>query len=146
MQLKAITASLLRSWSFELLDAPGSYLPDYTKMVVQPKHPCRVRYRQRHDVPAAAAVGTATIETTATENVTVVLDRGLCQGHAVCVSEAPELFHLEESAHVVTLLRDESPAELRAKVELAVKHCPTRALSLKKRGQAPFSREREKGA
>jgi sterol 14-demethylase len=141
MQLKAITASLLRGWSFELLDAPSSYQPDYTKMVVQPRHPCRVRYRRRRDVPAAAAAADArtTTEASKAEPVEIVLDRGLCQGHAVCVSEAPELFRLEPGARVVTLLRDAAPPELRAKLELAAKHCPTRALSLKKRGQAPFS-------
>ncbi|HET9064039.1 MAG TPA: cytochrome P450 [Candidatus Binatia bacterium] len=146
MQLKAITASLLRSWSFELVDAPGSYQPDYPKMVVQPKHPCRVRYRRRHDVPAAAVARVTTAAASADEAVSIALDRGLCQGHGVCVSEAPELFHLEKGANVVNVLRDEAPPELRAKVELAAKHCPTRALSLRKRGQAPFSRDREKGA
>jgi len=146
MQLKAITASLLRSWSFELLDAPGSYLPDYTKMVVQPKHPCRVRYRRRRDISAATGMRKTTMVASVAESVEIVLDRGLCQGHAVCVSEAPALFRLEEGARVVTLLRPEAAPELRAKVELAVKHCPTRALSLKKRGQAPFSHAGEKGA
>jgi sterol 14-demethylase len=138
MQLKAITARLLRAWSFELLDAPSSYQPDYTKMVVQPKHPCRVRYRRRRDVPAANVVVQETVAQSAAEAVTIVLDRSLCQGHAVCVSEAPELFHLATGARVVTLLNDEAPTELRARVELAVKHGPTRALSTQKRGQTPF--------
>lgn len=141
MQLKAITASLLRSWSFELLDAPGSYLPDYTKMVVQPKHPCRVRYRRRRDVPASAVAAKTATEASDAEPVAIVLDRGLCQGHAVCVSEAPELFRLQAGARVATVLRDDVPPELRAKVDLAVKHCPTRALSLRKRGQTPFSHQ-----
>ena len=34
---------------------------------------------------------------------------------------------------VVTLLATEAPLELRKKVELAVKHCPTRALSLREK-------------
>jgi sterol 14-demethylase len=63
----------------------------------------------------------------------VRVDRGLCQGHAVCVSEAPELFSLEAGAKSVALVRDDVPAELRAKLELAVKHCPTHALSLEER-------------
>jgi sterol 14-demethylase len=58
------------------------------------------------------------------------LDRDLCQGHAVCVSEAPELFRLNEGEHVVTLLASEAVADLRKKVALAVKHCPTRALAI----------------
>ena len=55
MQLKAITARLLHRWSFELVDPPQSYEHDYTKMVVQPKHPCRVRYRRRQAATKAAA-------------------------------------------------------------------------------------------
>ena len=65
--------------------------------------------------------------------VTIHLDRDLCQGHAVCVSEAPELFRLGQGEHTVTLLADEAPAELRKKVDLAVKHCPTRALSVREK-------------
>jgi sterol 14-demethylase len=129
MQLKAITASLLRGWSFELSAPPAAYVPDYTKMVVQPKHPCMVRYHRRRDIPAAAIKATATT-IAASGPVTIHLDRDLCQGHAVCVSEAPELFRLEQGEHVVTLLASEAPAELRNKVNLAVKHCPTRALSI----------------
>jgi sterol 14-demethylase len=129
MQLKAITASLLRDWSFELVDAPASYEHDYTKMVVQPKHPCRVRYRKRSDAPAVTTARTRSASTTRGA-VRIRLDANLCQGHAVCVSEAPELFRLEDGARRVTLLATDAPAELRAKVELAVKHCPTRALSI----------------
>jgi len=62
--------------------------------------------------------------------VAIHLDRDLCQGHAVCVSEAPELFRLKDGDTVATLLAADAPAELRKKVELAVKHCPTRALSI----------------
>src|SRR4029453_1425724 len=89
MQLKAITMSLLRRWTFELTQPPASYDHDYTKMVVQPKQPCGVRYRRREarTVTRAAANGAAA---TCTGAVRVRLDAGLCQGHAVCMSEAPE--------------------------------------------------------
>ena len=82
MQLKAITASLLRGWSFELLDAPGSYQPDYTKMVVQPKHPCRVRYRRRGaDRAAAVARASSTIVmASATSTSQVVLPTAAAAG------------------------------------------------------------------
>ena len=131
MQLKAITARLIRSWNFELVSPHPSYVPDYTKMVVQPQHPCLVRYRRRTDIPAAAAVGSATARPKGEGPVTIHLDLDLCQGHAVCVSEAPELFRLGPGDKVATLLSAEAPAELRKKVELAVKHCPTRALSIR---------------
>jgi ferredoxin len=57
----------------------------------------------------------------------IVVDRDLCQGHAVCESEAPEVFSVPKDGTVEVL--DPSPAEdLRAKVEAAVKYCPTHAL------------------
>lgn len=129
MQLKAITANLLRSWSFELLDPVDSYVDDYTKMVVQPKRPCRVRYRRRAAASAAAAArGVSAASGTAAVRVRV--DRMLCQGHAACVSEAPEVFRLDADGRKVSLVLEEAAPELRAKVEAAVKYCPTRALSI----------------
>ncbi len=131
MQLKAITARLVHRWDFALVDPPASYEHDYTKMVVQPQHPCRVRYQQRR-ATAVNAAGRGATATAGTGAVRITLDRALCQGHAVCVSEAPELFRLDDGAKTVTLLQTEAPAQLRQKVELAVKYCPTRALSVEK--------------
>ena len=102
---------------------------DSTKMVVQPKQPCGVRYRRRE----ARAVGRVVANgaaTTGTGAVRVRLDVGLCQGHAVCMSEAPDVFRVEEGAQTVTVLRHDVPADRRADVERAVRHCPTHALSL----------------
>ena len=47
MQLKAIFSDLLRSYRFELCDPPESYRNDHSKMVVQLRQPCRVRYWRR---------------------------------------------------------------------------------------------------
>jgi ferredoxin len=59
----------------------------------------------------------------------IVVDRDLCQGHGVCQSEAPEVFDVPKSGQVD--VRDETPAlELRKKVEMAVKYCPTHALRI----------------
>ena len=63
----------------------------------------------------------------------VVADLELCQGHGVCVGEAPIVFAVRERegdyAHVEILI--ESPEEaLRAQVEAAVRYCPNRALAL----------------
>jgi ferredoxin len=103
-------------------------------MVVAVKQPCRVRYRRR----AAAAVsisagskggGTAV----AARAFRVCVDLDLCQGHGVCLNEAPEVFDLEcnEKGEDKVVLRIEAPpAALREKVENAVRHCPTRALSI----------------
>ena len=57
------------------------------------------------------------------------MDRGLCQGHGVCESEAPELFEVSKRGELTVL--DESPPEAqRAALEAAVKYCPTHALSI----------------
>jgi sterol 14-demethylase len=47
MQLKAIFSIVLRRYEFELAQPADSYRNDHSKMVVQLKQPCRVRYRRR---------------------------------------------------------------------------------------------------
>jgi sterol 14-demethylase len=59
----------------------------------------------------------------------VVVDRDLCQGHAACEGEAPEVFSVSKQGEL-TILQPEPPEELRPAVELAVKYCPTHALSI----------------
>ncbi|MCC6765040.1 MAG: cytochrome P450 [Deltaproteobacteria bacterium] len=131
MQLKAITMSLLHRFTFELVDPPDAYGPDYTKMVVQVRQPCRVRYRRRADVvPGPDARPAATTATRTAGAARVRVDLGLCQGHAVCVSEAPEVFRLNARRTAVDLLQAEVPAEGRVRVAAAAKHCPTRAITV----------------
>jgi len=61
--------------------------------------------------------------------VRIAVDYDLCQGHAVCQSEAPEVFTVPDKGQVQLL--DQEPDEgLRAQVEMAVKYCPTHALKL----------------
>jgi len=130
MQLKAITARLVHHWDFEPAQSPESYENDYTKMVVQPKHPCMVRYRRRHAATDTAASVAHAPAPQRSGEIRVVLDRQLCQGHAVCVSEAPDVFRLDEGAATVTVLQAGVHAGRRAAVEQAVKFCPTRALRI----------------
>lgn len=59
----------------------------------------------------------------------IVVDRDLCQGHGVCESEAPEVFSVSKDA-VLTVLQESAPEAERAAVELAVRFCPTHALSI----------------
>jgi ferredoxin len=59
----------------------------------------------------------------------VVVDRDLCQGHAACEGEAPAVFSVSKKGDL-TILLPEPPEELRGAVELAVKYCPTHALSI----------------
>jgi ferredoxin len=59
----------------------------------------------------------------------IVVDLDLCQSHAVCESEAPEVFEVPKKGKVVVL--DATPGEeLRAQVDQAILHCPTHALSI----------------
>jgi sterol 14-demethylase len=61
--------------------------------------------------------------------VRVVVDRDLCQGHAACEGEAPAVFSVSKKGDL-TILQPEPPEELRGAVELAIKYCPTHALSI----------------
>ena len=47
MQMKAIFSVLLRDFEFEPAQPLDSYADDFTKMVIQLKQPCQVRYRRR---------------------------------------------------------------------------------------------------
>ena len=59
----------------------------------------------------------------------IVIDRDLCQGHGVCESEAPAVFSVSKQGDLTVL--DERPDESqRAAVDLAVKYCPTHAISV----------------
>ena len=76
-----------------------------------------------HVSPGPTSVGSAA-------GLRVRVDLDLCQGHGVCVSEASEIFALDPKETRVRVL-DERPAPgLRAKLEAAVRHCPTRAISI----------------
>jgi ferredoxin len=59
----------------------------------------------------------------------IVVDYDLCQGHAVCQSEAPAVFAVEDKGQV-RLLDGDPPDEVRAQVEMAVTYCPTHALKI----------------
>ncbi|MBE1536799.1 cytochrome P450 [Actinomadura algeriensis] len=47
MQLKAIFSVVLRDFEFEAVQPLDSYRDDFSKMVIQLRQPCRVRYRRR---------------------------------------------------------------------------------------------------
>jgi ferredoxin len=59
----------------------------------------------------------------------IELDDDLCQGHAMCELEAPDVFKVPTRG-VVEILDDQPPDELRDDVERAIDSCPTQALSL----------------
>jgi ferredoxin len=59
----------------------------------------------------------------------IVIDWDLCQGHANCAGDAPEVFAVDDAGKLQVLI-EEPPAELRPKVELAVRYCPTGAIRI----------------
>jgi len=61
------------------------------------------------------------------------VDFELCQGNGACAEDAPEVFDVEERPGRyprVRLLNERPDESLRAAIEKAVRHCPTRALSI----------------
>jgi ferredoxin len=59
----------------------------------------------------------------------VQVDYDLCEANAVCMDVCPEVFRVEED-DTLTILLDQIPEKLRAKVEDAVRLCPRQAISL----------------
>ena len=59
----------------------------------------------------------------------VVVDLNACDLHGLCVEAAPEVFEIGDDGalHVLNATPDES---LRAKVDKAVRECPTGAISI----------------
>ena len=57
----------------------------------------------------------------------VLADLELCQGHAMCVLEAPDVFAADDT---VQILVAEPPESQHVAVRRAVRYCPNQALSL----------------
>lgn len=143
MQLKAILFKLLTEYEFELAQAAGTYRNDHSKMVVQLEQPCRVRYRRRPVAGSEDRGRPASVASTVTVAprgaLRVEVDRDLCQGHAVCCSEAPGVFRLGDDRKVAPTTHDPDPA-LIDEVRAAVRHCPTGALKLTETAARPPGR------
>jgi ferredoxin len=60
----------------------------------------------------------------------VEADLDLCQGHAMCELEAPDVFEVPNKGKV-RVLEAEPGDDQRAEVVAAVRFCPTQALKLK---------------
>jgi ferredoxin len=59
----------------------------------------------------------------------ILIDWDLCQGHAICMGEAPEVFEVGADGEL-KILEERPPESLRPKIELAVRYCPTGAITL----------------
>lgn len=129
LQIKAILAILLRRYELELVDARVD--SDFHGLVVGPKEPCRIRYRRRDIVVTSRSNGAAEhapVEPAA-KRYRITLDLDLCQSHAVCAGDAPEVFKVDGLGKVA-LITDTPDASLSAKVEAAAAHCPTRTIRI----------------
>ena len=61
----------------------------------------------------------------------ITLDRDLCQGHAVCVGEAPDVFRIGDDGKVELAMDGDLPLSLYGKVHEAAQYCPTRTIKLR---------------
>jgi len=132
-QLKAIFSILLRNFEFELSQPKESYGNDLTKLVVAVRQPCRVKYRRRDvkRVVKAGRVDAAEASDAGSKSFRIRVDSDLCQGHGVCVNEAPDVFALDRAAMKVRVLDEMPPPSQRSAVESAVRYCPTHVLSIR---------------
>jgi ferredoxin len=60
----------------------------------------------------------------------LAVDRGLCEGYANCVFQAPDFFDLGDD-NIVTVLIEDVPPHDRVRIEEAVESCPVAALILR---------------
>ena len=63
----------------------------------------------------------------------IVVDKGLCQGHSVCVAEAPEIFRVVDTDMAypqVDVILEEPPPELLSKAEAAAELCPNSVIRI----------------
>jgi len=137
LQVKAILTILLRRFDFTLENPNvGS---NFHGLVVGPEEPVRVKYKRRAVAERAPAAHVAVPMKTATESAPapaaetsvkpfrVSVDLDLCQGHAACQGESPEIFR-QIGVGKVRLLQATPDPSLRGKAEAAERHCPTRAV------------------
>ncbi len=134
LQLKAVVAVVLKRREFALVDPPATYRDNYNAATVMPRGPVRVWQRRRPAlshrffVPPAPAARKS-IELDRSRPVTIQLDLGLCQGHSVCVSEAPDIFRISGRGDVEVLVANPSADRYDALIK-AAEHCPNRVITL----------------
>lgn len=132
LQLKTIFCILLRRYTFELIDDQDSYRDDFTQMVVQPASPCPVRYKKRTPAKVAISGVSSNKEQQNVQSGTdfqIIIDRELCQGHASCMTEAPELFQVDDEGNLTVLQECPAP-DLLTIAQQAEKYCPTKAIKI----------------
>jgi sterol 14-demethylase len=132
LQLKAIISILLRRYTFEMIGDQDTYQDDFTQMVVQPVSPCRIRYVKRKpkvESKIQATTQNATNSEDVGQSFHIHIDRQLCQGHATCMSEAPELFQVDDEGNLTVLQENPNLAFLEM-AKQAEKYCPNKAIKI----------------
>lgn len=127
LQVKAILATLLRRYEFELVDPEVK--DDFHGLVIGPAEPCRIRYKRRTEYGAKKAFVPEPEEAPDTVQLTLSLDRDLCQGHAVCVEEAPEAFKIAADGKVELISAEPDPS-FNKKVRTAASFCPNGTIKI----------------
>ena len=100
-----------------------------------PKQPCRIRYRLRESDAARPIVEEAhrdepVPDTAPTpQRIRIEHDLVLCQGHAACMGEAPEVFDVDKKGKT-TVLNTTPGTELYEKVRAAARYCPNGAIRI----------------
>jgi sterol 14-demethylase len=152
LQIKAILALLLGQYELELVGDPIE--SDFHGLVIGPKEPCRIRYRRRANPSVTMAVARDLVDAASAEAMSaaasahgahggngaaakpavkklkITLDRDLCQGHAVCAGEAPDVFRLGDDGKVELCTTGDLALSSYGQVHAAEKYCPTRAIKL----------------
>jgi sterol 14-demethylase len=124
LQVKAILGDLLSRYDFDLRGDP--IRADFHGTVVGPVSPVRVRYKRKRASRVREPTHTNG-KTRVDERLRLFIDRDLCQGHAVCVSEASDVFDLGEDGKA-KLRIDAPPESAMDRVRAAERHCPTGAI------------------
>jgi len=137
LQVKAILATLLREFEFELPEPDVK--SDFHGLVIGPEEPVKIRYRRRETPLSAGGAGSVKTKANVVAELEargpiarIEVDHDLCRGHSACIEEAPEIFRVDERNKVV-LLEPEPVAELHLKARLAAQYCPTHAITIVER-------------
>jgi ferredoxin len=59
----------------------------------------------------------------------IVVDFDRCQSNAACMSEAPEVFQVDDKGFL-NILQENPPEGLRKQVQAAARYCPTGAIKI----------------
>lgn len=60
----------------------------------------------------------------------IIVDLDRCEAHGDCVIAAPDIFDLDDDAHVVKVLMPEPGEDMRGQAERAARDCPVAAISI----------------